>query len=511
MQKSKSYRIKRANRDGKRVKQMSLNNKSQILEEKLDAEAENRTTLPIVPTPIDFDNFLPWVCREWSIPYDVIVVRPNLEVNKDIEVKRLLSKQSEDTSVESEKKSFQKFRVSETLNLNSSLLSDEKLKSKLVIEANYDTQNQLKEISFLECCCGIPKKVIRAINLCLPFHSKLSRINIRNKELTHSALCEIAKMLPHSNVTTICLDNSIIPQGRYQILIQNTSQLSYLSLNRCEINDDVCKEIGINLTFGKGASNSLNVLELASNDITDVGAEYLGKMLRTNRRLLHLNLAGNKITDIGGKALLTALMDFNLTCDEVLEIKTKRYNFLKENPPMFNRSLDQVMTIYDSCETFNVSIPPSSHNALSKVKTPRVRTTKPQELSRHLAATLVDELLDPYTIHNLELRNGTYFAKGNLILCSLNLAYNKLHYPFLKILDEVLAYQHHAQKTLSGTGLIRIVLDGNYMPTECQELNRIEAYLKFNIDQKQPETTVKKRQSFTLSKRSLSKAYVKLK
>lgn len=76
MQKNKGDRLKRANRDAKRVNKMSQN-KSQMLEEKRDLATENRTSLPVVPTPIDFDNFIPWVCREWSIPYDVIIVRPN--------------------------------------------------------------------------------------------------------------------------------------------------------------------------------------------------------------------------------------------------------------------------------------------------------------------------------------------------------------------------------------------------------------------------------------------------
>lgn len=429
-----------------------------------------------------------------------------LEVNEETEIKRLLSKQLEDTFEESEKMSYQKFR---RLNLNSSLLSDEKLNNKLVIEAQYNTPNQLEEISFVKCWCGIPKKIFRAINICLPFHSKLFRINIRNAGLTHSSLREIAKMLPHSNITTIFLDNVIVPQGSYQILIQHTSKLSYLSLNRCKINDDICKTIGINLTFSKGASNTLSVLDLASNDITDVGAEYLGKMLRTNRHLLHLNLAGNKLTDVGGKALINALAEFSLTCDEVLEMKTKRYKSLKENPQTFKKSMDLIRTIYEPRETFNVSIRNSLRSSLSKVKTPRTYRTKPKEISKQLTNTLADEPLDPYTIYNLELRNGSYFATGNFVLCSLNLAYNDLHYHFLKKLDEVLAYQQRTQKTFQGTGLIRIVLNGNNIPGECQELNRIEAYLKFNIEQRQPKTGLKKRRSSSSSKRN-SKAQVKL-
>lgn len=59
-------------------------------------------------------------------------------------------------------------------------------------------------------------------------------------------------------------------------------------------------------------------MNLSGNKISDIGAVYLARALRTNRTLLSINLSQNNIGDIGAKALADVISRFPLTFAEII-------------------------------------------------------------------------------------------------------------------------------------------------------------------------------------------------
>ncbi|CAH0731767.1 unnamed protein product, partial [Brenthis ino] len=207
-----------------------------------------------------------------------------------------------------------------------STFTDAEVEDTLNLIAYYNSRNQLEEIAFLGSSFDIPRKVIQAIKFCLPYHRTLSRFKIKGR-LHRTLLLEISNMLPYSNITYVCLDDTFLPKCNYYVLLEQISKLQYLSLRRCQINDQACKMLAELLHFEKPASKSILILNLASNFINDVGAKHLGDMLRNNRTLLHLNISANNITDKGANNILKHLLSFRLRQDELLRLKQRQLKY----------------------------------------------------------------------------------------------------------------------------------------------------------------------------------------
>lgn len=386
------------------------------------------------------------------------------------------------------------------------------------IRAHYEGKD-LIEISIIRSPVKIPRQLIVAFSYCIPFHPTLTRLTFRYGGLNQFIIYEISKFLPHSNITHICFDDSYVPQGNYNILLEETSQLIYLSLNRCKINDEVCKRIAMNLSFGKPAAEFLRALELGSNNITDSGAQCLGTALRTNRCLMHLNVSGNKITDKGASTILDALKEFRLTDDEVLDMKRRKYRFLENKHAVYKRCLGEIKHQMASTAQLHKAHGVSGKNLATKKTKKSGHTTpvpntlisghnlNPEDFAEKMAAGVVGEFVDPFGHKTTKVRAGRYYCEGNFVLCSLNLAYNDLHYPSLQKLDEVVTCQVSRSGSLLPTtesdGLLRIVIEGNFMPESCDELDRILFFLKAKCGSK---TNQSKRHGSNVSTRSKSRA-----
>ncbi|XP_075984760.1 uncharacterized protein LOC142982239 isoform X2 [Anticarsia gemmatalis] len=380
----------------------------------------------------------------------------------------------------------------------------------ITLKAYYDSKDQLVEVAIINSTAEIPKRVVRALSLCTPFHPSLTRLTIKRGGLTHVLIQEICRLLPHSNLTDVCLDDTFVPQGTYYILLQEASQIKYLSLNRCRISDAVCQKIAANLDFGCSAANSLRVLELVSNNITNLGAVCLGRMLRSNRGLLHLNLAGNKIGDEGGTAILSSLMEFRLTDDEQLEGKRRRFRYLENKQEIYKRCIVELLTKPSKAGTHTGSSGGASHRKSMISK--RSHKSKKfffagegdsnlHEMAEQLALGIVGEFVDPFCPECVVVRDGIKYSKGNLVLCSLNMAYNNLGNFSLEKLNNVIIQQQHLIKLPPETGLLRMILDGNPLPATCNELERIGSYFesinghKATAPKKRPSSTSRKSRS----------------
>lgn len=360
----------------------------------------------------------------------------------------------------------------------------------IVIKAFYNSKNQLVEISIVGSTIKISRKVIHAISLCVPFHSTLTRLTIRRGGLTDEMVYEIHKLLPYSNITEICFDDSFIREANYHILLEEISQLSYLSLNRCRINDQACQKIAMNIDFGYSAASTLQVLELGTNELTDDSAKSFGLVLMKNRCLLHLNLSGNRITDEGFKAIMDSLKQFPLDYVDVMQMKRRRLIYLKNKTAVYLRCLrDLKYGGRDDAESNT-----SSKKMLFAARRLRRRskrqmtedTVTDADQAEIMAKSIVGEFKDPFGTGCIVIKDGYFYSKGNMVFCSLNMAYNSLEFPSVWKLNEVLAYQSELEKMSSETGLIRVTLDGNYIPSSSVELNEIDNYLKKILPAKNP-------------------------
>jgi len=141
-----------------------------------------------------------------------------------------------------------------------------------------------------------------------------SRIDLRKEKITDSDIeIIIQEAIINKQCTMLWLiDNQITSKG-VSILtsaLYNNTTLEGLSLCNNNINDNDV----LNLTKPLSDNSSkLNRLALTSNNITDLGAQYLAEMLLTNQTLTQLWLGFNKITDNGLKLLMNVLTYDNKT------------------------------------------------------------------------------------------------------------------------------------------------------------------------------------------------------
>ncbi|XP_053615504.1 uncharacterized protein LOC128678174 [Plodia interpunctella] len=416
------------------------------------------------PSPIDFDKFLPWICLQFEVLVDVTVIKHALE--------RYSSSRHKSGSFTTKIKTSSQGFVSResgksTKNAkNKSATSDDEfatdMEKRIQIMAYYDHSGHLAEIAIVKAPIMISGKIIKSIHICLPFQPTLTKITIRcglNSKILH----ELAIMLPHSNITEICLDGCYIPEGNYFILLDYISHLKILSLKQCRINEMVCMEIAKRIDIGE-AGSSLSVLDLASNQITDRGVWYIAEVLRRNRSLVYLNLSSNGITDCGLMYIMNHLKEFEMNPAEIRGRIKRRYEFIKKSGLSLKKSEDKI----------NQGTQVHFRKHHDKPKSAKKKKHSVVDSTSVAAVVAVKETFtDVFDDANVVVRNGNLYCIGNLTLCSLNLAYNDLDYISIKRILDVLRYQKNINSLTNHTGLIRLELDGNLIPHACDEFNEI--------------------------------------
>lgn len=346
------------------------------------------------------------------------------------------------------------------------------------VSALYDAMNRLAEVTMYKVK-HLPRILMQVFCILMPHFDQLTKLTIRKCGINVYTIHELNKLLHLTNLSDICLDESPLPEGNYAILLDNANGVRNLSLCRCKINDEVCKQISSKLHYLQPAEKQLLLLNLSSNHITDVGARYLGEALRTNRNLRYLNLADNRIKDEGAAYILNSLMEFPLTYDETMTKRSRYMMYLRARMDLFLKYMHE-------CEMQSSDIDISAHSrkgkkrrnsntssASAKSKPASTKTNMAGQFLRTKAEMMAGERMgpyyDPFAPSSVKTRNEWPCCTGNMVLCYLNLAYNDLAFPSLKKINDVLVYQG-MNKKLNETGLLKVVLDGNYMPQNCTEL-----------------------------------------
>ncbi|XP_022836749.1 leucine-rich repeat-containing protein 71-like [Spodoptera litura] len=455
-------------------------------------------TDPPKPMPDDFENFVPWACSQMLVETKVVVTRftqsEYISVKSTPTGKTKKSKGPAHINSSTDTVNEQKFSTMPAMD------SD----SKIGIDAIYDTSHNLVQIKFLKNQT-IPRKVFKIIGLIIRFQKYLNSIVI-NSGLTCEIIHEIAKILPLSRITEICLDHSYIKEANYDILLEQ-GFIKHLSLARCRINDVIVKNIASKLCYQQKAAKTLIALNLASNRITDVGAQYLADALRSNRQLGYLNLSDNMINDVGALSIFNVLMEFPLTSLEDHSRKTRLMIYLHRKLDLIIKKTKEVRASEDKK---NLKRRVTKTIVMAKKKNWEKDNNSGSGTAQHTrsipnieplfsdkAANIVEDMIgpfvDPFDDSSIFVKDHKTYCYGNNVLCHLNMAYNNLTYNSIKKLRNVVMSQHvHGRKP---RGLINVRLEGNYLPISCKELTEIDDMLESGLSETTRPSEAKKRVS----------------
>ncbi|XP_028177840.1 leucine-rich repeat-containing protein 71-like isoform X2 [Ostrinia furnacalis] len=356
----------------------------------------------------------------------------------------------------------------------------------IFITTYYDNVNNLTEI-YLAKIRPVPRSLMQIIGYLAPSYEYLTKITLYACNIDSLVIHELSKILPKTAITDVCLDGSPVPEGNYfNLLDHNETRIKYLSLCRCKINDEVCKEIASRLHYLCPAERTLLLLNLSSNHITDEGAKCLGQALRTNRHLRYLNLADNHIGDDGADFIFDSLIEFRLTYDETMKKRKRRLEYLKAKRSFLMKFLAECDATKESDEYSQFSRKSGTKKKKTSVTSLKNKGFK-KDISKKdklisgedgllraelFANELLGPFIDPFSPLNTVLRDGYSHCTGNMVLCYLNLSYNRLAYPSMKKLVALLQYQKLIKRPTQ-SGLVKVGIEGNCIPVSCVEYQKI--------------------------------------
>lgn len=333
-----------------------------------------------------------------------------------------------------------------------------------------------------------PRLLLKLLALCAPYQPHLARLALCRAPLPAAALHELARLLPHSHVTELCLDDAPAPHCDYELLLETASQLRNLSLARCQLDDAACAALAARLAHPRPASRTLALLALPANRIGDVGAAALAQALRSNRTLLYLNLCGNQLSDDGAAALFRSLMEFPLTYDELVAKRMRLLEHLKIKEELYKQCYSELSsqaaerTQEDASrggKRKTLAVPASARGRKSSAGTLHAPGDTAQR-AHALATELLGAPCEPFSLEETVVRDQYVHSLGNSTLCALNLAYNNLSYCSLPLLHAAL--QQQAACSRRG-GLLRVQLDGNAL-ADCALLRSVHDLLESALSHK---------------------------
>ncbi|XP_041811882.1 leucine-rich repeat-containing protein 71 [Chelmon rostratus] len=344
----------------------------------------------------------------------------------------------------------------------------------------------------------VDEQIARVLQKMLVSLSKLQSIQFWQAGLTDRMVISLMNTISLcSNLKAVTLEGNPLPEQSYHLLLSEDSTLTHLSLRNNRIGDEGARLIGLALSTARSANKNLLSLNLAFNSIGNAGAAHIAQGLRLNRALLCLSLSNNQIGDLGAAHLAEILSEFALTHEEVVE---RRKLLLEKTQASSLRvdsdhSLAGQLSSVPSSTSLSVSKGenkgkkkealkkdekpaankenPKSNKRSSDMKVPQSKGSKlgskeklsPQEdksgtaLNEEVEAV---EIVNPLLDESVQHRDGELFLPGNKTLTSLNLAGNRITEKSLPLFLTPLEMQGE------GGGLLRLCLQRNRFPAECE-------------------------------------------
>lgn len=342
----------------------------------------------------------------------------------------------------------------------------------------------LEQIKFLNNRC-VPRDILQIVGLAAEFQVQLTSVTI-NKGMDKGTIYELAKVLQKSNINDLNFDDAFCQEGCYDLLLEQPSKLKSLSLARCKIEDSIVIKIAERLVHTATGSQTLSILNLSSNRITNEGVRALSDALRSNRSLSYLNLANNWIDDDGALSIVKVLQPFLLKCTEIQAARKRRYTYLSK----CNSVLLKTVKSLKSGEPILVDKGKKKHKVVGKKgRSPteddfsfKAHVTLQEDsdifadVRRYAKNSIIWEFEDPFCNTTMVV-DGLTYCNGNYALAYLNLAYNNLSYCVLEPFVSLLKIQRTRYNKGNNRGLISVVLEGNPLPANCKEIKDIEYYI----------------------------------
>ncbi|PZC79224.1 hypothetical protein B5X24_HaOG216712 [Helicoverpa armigera] len=460
------------------------------------------------PSPTDFDTYLPWACNQMAVEMRIVVTRTAMsEYVSVVASDRTKIKKPKKAKKRSPSEDGSSQSSSGNYNIPSLVSGADDIVN---IHAIYDQFMNLVQIKFLKNKY-IPREVIKIITLLVPMYKYLTSITI-DCGLRVGTIYDISQLLPVSKVTELCLDNTDVVEANYYILL-NEPILKHLSLAKCNLNDEVIRLIAERIVYPCPASKSLTVLNLSTNEITDVGAKYLAEALRSNRRLAYLNLSDNQITDLGAGYIFDILIEFPLTSQETFDKKSRLMIYLKEKKDLFLITINdlRVMDSEKKSTKKGKAVKSQASTTIKRKQSTPFRDKSSthadagmslNERAEAIVQELMGPLFDPFDRNNTVMRDNELCCCGNNTLCYLNIAFNDLTIASVVKLRDVLVAQKEMNR--NPKGLVNVRLEGNYLPTWCAEMQDIDAMLEANLSTFKRTSIVKKKTARSTPSKSSS-------
>ncbi|XP_053190055.1 leucine-rich repeat-containing protein 71 [Scomber japonicus] len=350
-------------------------------------------------------------------------------------------------------------------------------------------------------------QIARVLNKMLPSLSKLQSLHpccrFWQAGLTDRMLISLMNTISLcSNLRVVTLEGNPLPEQSYHLLLSEESVLTHLSLRNNRIGDEGARLIGSALSTTKSANKNLCSLNLAFNCIGDAGAAHIAQGLRLNRAMLLLSLSNNKIGDSGAAHLATILGEFALIHEEIVErrkllLERMQAAALEADQSSADQLLSDQLPSAPGGKGESKSTSkkkeaakkeekapaskenPKSNKKASELKVPqskggksggKQKQTSTQEETSNAALNEVEsvEIVNPLLDQSVQHRDGQLILPGNTTLTSLNLAGNRITEQSLPL------FLSSLQMQAEGGGLLRLCLQRNHFPPECESYVKIK-------------------------------------
>ncbi|XP_026156226.1 leucine-rich repeat-containing protein 71 isoform X2 [Mastacembelus armatus] len=376
------------------------------------------------------------------------------------------------------------------------------------LQVELESENPLSTKSMKISGWKVDEQIARVLHKMLPSLNQLQSLQFWQARLTDPMVSSLMSTISLcSNLRVVKLEGNPLPQQSYHVLLSQDSTLTHLSLRNNRIGDEGARLIGAALSTHRCANKNIMSLNLAFNSIGDAGSAHIAKGLRLNRTLLLLSLSNNQIGDTGAAHLAAIFGEFALTHEEVVE---RRKLLLEgaQSPCLEYHQIPADQLHSSSSTSLSVSKGesksvtkkkeaskkdektavnkenPKSNQKSSDVKVAQIKSANPggkDRLSSHedylSTATNEAELVEtvnPLLGQSVQYRDGELFLPGNTTLTSLNLAGNRITAKSLPLFLTSLEMQGE------GGGLLRLCLQRNHFPPECESYVRIKELMAFS-------------------------------
>ncbi|XP_029299213.1 LOW QUALITY PROTEIN: leucine-rich repeat-containing protein 71 [Cottoperca gobio] len=353
----------------------------------------------------------------------------------------------------------------------------------------------------------VDERIARVLQKMLLSLSQLQSLYFWQAGLTDQMLISLMNPISLcSNLRAVTLEGNHLPERSYQLLLSEDSVLAHLSLRNNQMGAEGARVIGSALSTTRSANRNLLSLNLAFNAIGDAGATHIAQGLRLNRALLFLSLSNNQIGDSGAAHLSAILCEFALTHEEVVERRkmllsasadqlrsvasSSSLSSIKEE----NKAKKQITSKKDNKPANKDNLKSNKKSSDIKVPLSQCKCGKQGGKEKQLSAqedkssnALNEhgesvEIVNPLLDQSVQHRDGELILPGNTTLSSLNLAGNRITEKSLPLFLTSLEMQDE------GGGLLRLCLERNRFPPECECYVKIKELMTLADPLKKPSS-----------------------